>query len=276
MSIVVYYMIFAKRDKEYMYIEGLVSVIMPCFNSEKYIANSIISVLEQEYGKWELIICDDNSHDKSLDICKYYSNRDNRIKVICNKYKKGAAGARNSALELSKGQYICFLDSDDLWHKQKLTSQLETLKNEKCFFSFCDYISFSDPNKLNGNPVVATEIVTWKKLMFFCNIGCSTVMIDRSVTGNFEMPYICKEDYGCWLSLLKKFGVAKRTPGALVYYRLNSQGVSSNKFIEIYRQAIVLRKILRLPLIFIPIPLFSYAINGLLKHSFLYKSKEVK
>ncbi|EGR3199044.1 glycosyltransferase family 2 protein, partial [Vibrio parahaemolyticus] len=97
----------------------LVSVIMPCYNGEQYIRESIESVLQQTYKNWELIIIDDASNDNSVMIVNDFLN-DSRIKLLTNNYEKGAAGARQTGIDSSNGQLIAFLDSDDLWMPQKL------------------------------------------------------------------------------------------------------------------------------------------------------------
>ncbi|EEX3117077.1 glycosyltransferase family 2 protein, partial [Escherichia coli] len=93
----------------------LITVVMPAYNSSLFIEQAILSVLKQTYTKFELIVCDDSSTDNTMDIIERFSQLDPRVRVIKNKFFKGAAGARNSCLEMAKGEYICFLDSDDYW-----------------------------------------------------------------------------------------------------------------------------------------------------------------
>ena len=108
------------------YTSGLVSVIMPAYNSQYTIIESLSSVLEQSYSNWELIICDDGSVDETKSSVLEFLARypDSRVKLIDNKNNKGAAGARNSALEVAKGQFIAFLDADDVWLSEKLMTQV--------------------------------------------------------------------------------------------------------------------------------------------------------
>jgi glycosyltransferase involved in cell wall biosynthesis len=98
----------------------LVSVIMPCFNGEKFISEAIESVINQTYKNWELIIIDDSSTDNSKKIIKQYYTADKRIHYIQNKKNKGIPSTRNTGIKISNGEYIAFLDQDDLWMKDKL------------------------------------------------------------------------------------------------------------------------------------------------------------
>ena len=104
--------------------DNLVSILMPCFNSQNFIGQSIESVLNQTYQSWELLICDDGSDDGSKYLIQAYEQKDSRIKLVNNKFSKGAPGARNSCLDVAKGQFIAFLDADDLWLPSKLSLQM--------------------------------------------------------------------------------------------------------------------------------------------------------
>tara|TARA_A100001015_G_C14332996_1_gene460074 strand:+ start:63 stop:482 length:420 start_codon:yes stop_codon:yes gene_type:complete len=114
----------------------LVSIIMPVFNSSKFLGSAIESVLVQTYHEWELIICDDGSTDNSVSIAKNYAFRDSRISVIQNKNDRGAPGARNSCLDVASGRYIAFLDADDLWLKNKLELQISFMESNNYTFVY--------------------------------------------------------------------------------------------------------------------------------------------
>ncbi|WP_143531441.1 glycosyltransferase family 2 protein, partial [Rodentibacter trehalosifermentans] len=101
---------------------GLISIIMPAYNAEKYISKAIKSVLSQSYENWELLVIDDNSNDNTVNVVKAYLH-DRRIKLFINMKNKGAAETRNTGLDNAIGKYICFLDADDYWDKDKLSSQ---------------------------------------------------------------------------------------------------------------------------------------------------------
>ena len=161
----------------------LVSIIMPNYNSARFIEESINSVINQTYKNWELIICDDNSTDNSKDIAKNYESGDQRIKVIQNKFKKGAPGARNSCIEFSSGKYIAFLDSDDIWYPNKLDLQVSFMKdnNYDFVYSYHDLINesgvnlgfYKAPIKVNSSNMkfsnfIPCEIITREKIKSKC------------------------------------------------------------------------------------------------------------
>ena len=114
--------------------QGLISIITPMYNAEKYVGLTIESVLAQTYKNWEMIIVNDGSKDSSAKIVENYVQKDSRIKLI-NQTNAGSATARNNALRNAQGQYICFLDADDLWDAVFLEKQIN-FKRKKCSFSF--------------------------------------------------------------------------------------------------------------------------------------------
>ena len=116
--------------------KDLVSVITPAFNSGRFIAETINSVLSQTYQNWELIIVDDGSTDETVRIVKSFQEKDNRIKLFENESNKGSAFSRNLALRNAKGKWIAFLDSDDIWHPEKLEKQIKFMTENNCHFSF--------------------------------------------------------------------------------------------------------------------------------------------
>jgi teichuronic acid biosynthesis glycosyltransferase TuaG len=117
----------------------LVSIITPCYNSARFIDKTIESVLAQTYQTWEMIIIDDCSSDESYKIALKYAAKDSRIKVHIMEHNSGAAACRNKAIELSKGEYVAFIDSDDLWLPEKLEKQLNFMVKKGCDFSFTEY-----------------------------------------------------------------------------------------------------------------------------------------
>ena len=114
----------------------LVSIITPMYNSENFVEEAILSVIKQSYTNWELLIIDDGSKDKSIEIVEKYLGRDNRIKLIKNTINKGASLTRNIGIEKSCGRYIAFLDSDDVWFPIKLEEQIKFMNDKKVALSF--------------------------------------------------------------------------------------------------------------------------------------------
>ena len=155
---------------------GLVSVIMSSYNTAEYISESIASVRKQTYTDWELIIVDDCSADNTDEIVKPFLY-DKRIKYIKNETNSGAAISRNRALREAKGKWIAFLDSDDLWHPEKLEKQIRFMEKNGYKFTYTDYRI-----QLNGEwlPYVYTgpNVVNRRKMRYYCYFSTITVMYD--------------------------------------------------------------------------------------------------
>jgi teichuronic acid biosynthesis glycosyltransferase TuaG len=122
----------------------LISIITPCYNSAGFLAQTIESVIAQTYKNWEMIIVDDCSTDASFDIALNYAAKDERIKVYRTEQNCGAALARNKAIKLSQGEYLAFLDSDDIWLPEKIERQLQFMRENNSDFSFTEYEHFND------------------------------------------------------------------------------------------------------------------------------------
>ena len=182
---------------------GLVSIVMPSYNTDGYIKESIESVLYQSYPYWELIIVDDCSTDNTDEIIKPYLT-DDRIRYLKNEKNSGAAVSRNYALREAKGKWIAFLDSDDLWHPQKLEKQIEFMISNGYKFTCTDYRI-----QLNGEwlPYVYTSPnkITEFKMKNYCYFSTITVMYDREYVGLVQIENVRKNnDYAMWLKIIKK------------------------------------------------------------------------
>lgn len=244
-----------------------VSIIMPAFNAERTISESIESVRHQTMGDWELIVCDDGSSDQTISIVEKYAEADSRIHLLTNQYKKGAAGARNSAIDSSKGRYIAFLDSDDLWHEQKLEKQLAFMKENELVFSYTDYRMFIE-HRSSGKDLLTADRYDFNDIVKYCNIGCLTVMLDKAYWKELiRFPFCKKEDYALWVILLKNRKIqATRCPGILSYYRKQANSISSSKHRELIRQYNVLRQFSGMNHLRIAYSLVFYSANGFVKH----------
>ncbi len=182
---------------------GLVSIVMPSYNTDGYIKESIESVLYQSYPYWELIIVDDCSTDNTDEIIKPYLT-DDRIRYLKNEKNSGAAVSRNYALREAKGKWIAFLDSDDLWHPQKLEKQIEFMISNGYKFTCTDYRI-----QLNGEwlPYVYTSPnkITEFQMKNYCYFSTITVMYDRDYIGLVQIEDVRKNnDYAMWLKIIKK------------------------------------------------------------------------
>ncbi|MGP4070383.1 glycosyltransferase family 2 protein [Halobacillus sp. B29] len=215
------------------YNSQLVSIIMPAYNSEKYINEAITSVAKQTYQNWELLIIDDCSHDKTIKTIKNYN--DNRIKLITLKDNSGVANARNVGISTAKGRYLAFLDSDDKWDSNKLSKQLDFMKRHKYSFTFTSYEWIDEYGNRLNKKINAPKEVDYKNLLYGNPIGCLTVLIDRFHINDIKMPNIKHEDYATWLNVLKMEKInAYGMQESLAYYRKTSSSLSSNKLKTIF------------------------------------------
>jgi len=243
----------------------LVSIIMPNYNGSKYVGDSIQSVIDQTYTNWELIIIDDNSSDSSRDIIKAYAAKDCRIKVAFLKQNVGPAVARNVGISAAQGEYIAFLDSDDIWSSIKLSQQVRFMENDKNMIISYSAFGFIDKN----NNVLKHRIyyggkITYKSLLRYDFIPTLTSMyrVDKNKSYffpqfNFEprhtrlfnnMKTIGQEDYALWLGILRESGLyAKGLTRVLAYYRIHDAQISRNKLQAALAHWLVLREIERLP-----------------------------
>lgn len=208
----------------------LVSIVVPVYNSEKYIEDTIQSVLNQIYTNWELIFVDDASTDASVRMIKKYETK--KIKLYQNKENKGVGYTRNVGISNSKGRFIAFLDSDDKWVKEKLEKQVEFMLQNNYVFTYTNYI-FSDSNcNPTGNKIKVKEKCNYKDYLKSTTIWTSTVMFDMKYfkKEDIYMPNIrMGEDGSTWLKILKKIEYAYGLDEYLSYYRRRKHSLSSNK-----------------------------------------------
>ncbi|MFM5390162.1 MULTISPECIES: glycosyltransferase family 2 protein [Aeromonas] len=250
--------------------DKLVSIIMPAYNAESTIAQSIDSVISQSYSEWELIVVDDGSSDKTAEIVKYYNNYS--VYLIKNHYKKGAAGARKSAIDKAKGKYIAFLDSDDIWDDKKLEMQIKHMEINGYGFVYSDYYMFDESITDVRSLVSPPDKLSYNDLIKNCMVGCLTVVLDRTQFEEFEFPICPKEEYAFWLRLLRQTKYAYRVPGTTSYYRRSSQSLSGNKLKEIKKQWYVVREMENTSFWLSLYYMIHYSTKGIMKH-FISKSK---
>lgn len=208
----------------------LVSIITPTFNSELFIEDTFNSIKSQTYSNWEWIVVDDFSSDGT---CKKIENLmllDKRIKLFQNDTNMGAAVSRNKAIEKASGRFIAFLDSDDLWSSFKLEKQVMFMLEKNISFSYSAYGMITESGmdcKKTFNP---PDRLDYMSMLKENQIGCLTAIYDQQVLGKCYMPLIRKrQDYGLWLSVLRKIPFAYKVPGVLAFYRIRNESVSSSK-----------------------------------------------
>ena len=184
-------------------VEGLVSIIMPSYNTALYIEETIQSVLNQTYPNWELIIVDDCSTDNTDEVLEKI--KDHRIHYLKNEKNSGAAVSRNKALRESKGQWIAFLDSDDLWMPNKLEKQIRFMEETGYAFSYTNYEEIDVNGNKTGVTVTGPKKITKTGMFNYCWPGCLTVMYDAEKVGLIQIEDIKKNnDYAMWLKVCKK------------------------------------------------------------------------
>lgn len=213
----------------------LISIIIPVYNKEKYIKETINSVLNQTYSNFELILVDDYSSDTSIDLIKKFE--DPRIKIISLLENKGVSNARNIGVENSFGRYVCFLDADDLWKQKKLENQLDFMLKNNYAFSFTDYEYMNEDSSATGRFAKIPDKLNYKEALKKTTIFTSSVMFDTYIINKKDLfmkdvPY---EDTAKWWDILKKYNTAYGLQEVLVLYRTGHISLSSNKLIALKR-----------------------------------------
>lgn len=242
----------------------LVSIIMPAYNSSKTIRDSIQSVCHQTYPNWELLIIDDCS-DEDIEIIAH-EFEDQRIRYYRLPTNQGVACARNKGISEAQGQYLAFLDSDDLWHPRKLFNQVSFMQKYHYAFTYTWYRQFSGNIHHLGNLVKTKTAVDYKELLKGNDIGCLTVMIDCSQVHDIAMPSQRHEDYITWLNILKQGGKAYSLPKELAYYRKENGSLTSNKWKSLTWTWQVYRKSQNLNVLQSSLYMSYYIYHGVIKH----------
>lgn len=237
---------------------------MPSYNSEKTISESIDSVLQQDYSSWELIIVDDQSTDNTWSLISGYAEKFENIHIYKNKTNSGAGVSRNFAIEKAKGRFIAFLDSDDLWFKDKLSKQIIFMLDNNYPLTYTYYQRFDQYGE--RGVIKAPEYTTYNNLLYSNVIGCLTAVYDTHFLGKKYMPLIRKrQDMGLWLEILKNVPRAYCLPEVLANYRMDS-GMTANKLTVLSYQWIFYREVVGLSLYRSAVTFCVYAIKGFIKY----------
>ena len=245
----------------------LVSVIMPAYNAEKYIAAAIESVCAQSMPNLELIILDDCSSDGTAAIAERFAAKDPRIRLYAGAQNVGVAQLRNQGIELSRGRYIALLDSDDTWHPQKLEKQLELLKKNDAALCYCSYAIVDDAGQKLRNDYIVPERIDYPGQLKENVIGCSTVLADALLLKkhNFRTDFY-HEDYVLWLELLRNGYKMTGSPAVLVNWRYQQNSRSFNKWKSMKNRWQIYRQMEKLPVTTSLWNLLCYAAAGLKKY----------
>ena len=252
-------------------VNELVSIITPVYNNSEFIKQTIESVQKQTYKNWEMIIVDDCSTDRTPELIKKISQKDDRIKYIKLENNSGAAIARNKALSESRGRFIAYLDADDLWKKNKIQNQIDFMLAHDYAFVCSNYEKIDINNKILKQVKIPKEI-NYKLFLRNTIIQTVGVMIDSRKTGRelLMMPNVRRrQDAATWCQLLKSGFNCYGVPEFLSYYRVVPNSLSSNKIKAMKGTWFLYRKIEKLSLVNACFCFLGYAINAIKKRIYI-------
>lgn len=210
--------------------EGLVSIVTPTYNSEKYISETIKSVQNQTYTNWEMIIVDDCSSDGTTKIVRDIAEIDSRIKLISLAVNSGPAKARNAGIDQVSGKYMTFLDADDIWFPEFIKKSIDTINKTNIHFVFSSYKRADEDMQFVYSDFIVPQKVTYTDILKTNSISCLTAFIDIEKLGKKSMPDIFKrQDMGLWLKYLKEIPFAYGIQEPLAVYRIRKNSLSRNK-----------------------------------------------
>jgi len=247
----------------------LISIITPSYNSERFIKETYQSILEQTHTDWEWLVTDDCSSDNTWEILQHLQQQDGRVKPMQNATNSGAAVTRNNSIDRSQGEFLAFLDSDDLWLPTKLEQHLIFMNDTQSDLSFTPYFLI-DEKSAQLSPRVDIRLkgkFTYEDMLIKkATMGCCTVIVRKSAFSDISMPLIkAGQDYALWLKLLKTGKTADIFPKPLSKYRIVSNSLSRNKLKKALNIWQVYRKIEKLNLLKSCYVFSHYAIRAFFK-----------
>ena len=246
-----------------------VSIITPCYNSSKFLQQTIDSVLNQTFTDWEWLITDDKSTDHSVEIIRKVN--DERIKLTVAEKNGGAGHARNLSLEKASGRFITFLDADDFWEPNFLEEMVSFMKKENAELAYSNY-SRCDENLIPKiDDFKADKNVTFNNLLKTCRLSLLSSMYDSQRVGKEFFPERSKrEDHVMWLNLLKKIPVGKPLPKTMAKYRMHASSISRKKTNIMLDQYLVYKDYMKFSTLKSMYYTANWAINGFMKYSKLF------
>ncbi len=221
----------------------LISIVTPCYNASRFIGETIESVQKQTYINWELLIVDDGSKDNSEEIVYRYIKTDNRIKYFKLPQNTGSPAApRNYAIEKAKGDFIAFLDADDLWKPDKLEKQIDFATCQNCSIVYSDGEIIDENGRFVRNMRKVSK-ADYKHTLKHDELSCSAVLIKKELLNGCYFQKGAKEDLVFWLDVLGKTNATAYNVGDILYsYRIVSNSRSRNKLDIVKQQWVILRK----------------------------------
>ena len=244
----------------------LVSVIMPAYNAARFIAEAIVSVINQTVTDWELLIIDDCSTDDTLKIAETFSSKESKIKVIKNAVNMGVAKTRNRGMDICNGRYVALLDSDDYWMPNFLEKALACAEETKADIVYTSYEMVDQENNKVCNDFIVPEKTSFEESIVRSVITCSTVLLTSNIAKEQRFPTnMYHEDIALWFELLRDGKTARGVTDVLAAYRQSPNSRSSDKIRSACRRWTIYRKHLKLPLAKSVITMIRYAYLGVLK-----------
>lgn len=243
----------------------LVSVIMPAYNVARFIEAAISSVLSQSLTDWELLVIDDCSTDNTYEIAA--KMEDPRIQVLRNEKNSGVARTRNRGIELAKGKYIAFLDSDDIWHPQKLERQIARLESAGADITYCSYAIIDANGKKTRADYLVSPIATYGDILKENYIQCSAMLMKAELAKKYKFRTdFYHEDYVLGLNILRDGHIAAGCPEILLSWRYLENSRSFNKKKSAKNRWKIYREYLHLPLYKAVYLFCRYAMAGFRKY----------
>lgn len=247
----------------------MVSIITPCYNGERYIAETIESVLGQTYADWELIVVDDGSRDRTAEIAAEYAARDQRIQLL-RQANAGTAAARNNGMRIARGRYIALLDADDVWDRDFLARQLSFMREKDAVCVCCSYRHIDEKSNEIQHPTRAMANIALKDMAVMNRIGCLTGLYDSAPHGKVylhEELRSIRDDYAYWYDIVKLAGTAYGNPDVLASYRVQTGSTTGNKLKLVAKQYRFYRQYLKKSVPKSLVDIVRWGVSGLGKFS---------
>ena len=246
-----------------------VSIITPCYNSSKFLQQTVDSVLNQTFTDWEWLITDDKSTDHSVEIINKV--KDERIKLTVAEKNGGAGHARNLSLERASGRFITFLDADDFWEPNFLEEMVSFIKKENAELAYSNYSRCDENLSPKIEDFKADKNVTFNNLLKTCRLSLLSSMYDSQRVGKEFFPERSKrEDHVMWLNLLKKIPVGKPLPKTMAKYRMHASSISRKKTNIMLDQYLVYKDYMKFSTLKSMYYTANWAFNGFMKYSKLF------
>ncbi|HLV45459.1 MAG TPA: glycosyltransferase family 2 protein [Flavobacterium sp.] len=242
-----------------------VSIIIPCYNSEKFIGETLESILDQTFQDWECLVMDNASTDNSVDVIERFKNE--KIHLIKLDKNYGASQARNIGIERAKGRFITFIDSDDLWLPEFLEKSISFLKDENEELVYASYHRVDEELNPLLEDFTAIDNIDFQRILYNCPIPMLTAVYDTKRIGKIKIPDVdMREDHAMWMDILKKIPRARAIQTPLGVYRIRRKSYSRNKLKILQKQFLVYYKFLNLSLPKSTYYTIHWALNGLKKY----------